>query len=206
MSELLKQLQRRRLAMALVVNEFGEVEGLATLEDLVEEIVGEIRDEYDREERGPVERLPDGSLVIQGSALLKDLKTDFELPFDESPDYHTLAGFMLARLKRIPRGGEWVEENGYKLTIVDMEGRRIVRSSSNKSGKKLSIGVLEYWSTKPAMSPSRPPFHCSITPISSVRPNLDLVAVGIEEINRGRPATGAPSRHRPFADADLLFF
>jgi putative hemolysin len=126
-SELLKQLQRRRLAMALVVNEFGEVEGLVTLEDLVEEIVGEIRDEYDREERGPVERLPDGSLVIQGSALLKDLKTDFELPFEESPDYHTLAGFMLAKLKRIPRGGEWVEENDYKLTIVDMEGRRIVK-------------------------------------------------------------------------------
>lgn len=126
-SELLKQLQRRRLAMALVVNEFGEIEGLATLEDLVEEIVGEIRDEYDREERGPVERLPDGSMVIQGSALLKDLKTDFNLPFEESPDYHTLAGFLLARLKRIPRAGEWIEENGYKMTIVDMEGRRIVK-------------------------------------------------------------------------------
>ncbi len=126
-SELLKQLQRRRLAMALVVNEFGEVEGLATLEDLVEEIVGEIRDEYDREEHGPVERLPDGSMVIQGSALLKDLKADFDLPFEDSADYHTLAGFLLARLKRIPRGGEWVEENGYKMTIVDMEGRRIVK-------------------------------------------------------------------------------
>ena len=126
-SELLKQLQRRHLAMALVVNEFGEIEGLATLEDLVEEIVGEIRDEYDREERGPVERLADGSMVIQGSALLKDLKTDFALPFEESPDYHTLAGFRLARLKRIPRGGERVEENGYKMTIVDMEGRRIVK-------------------------------------------------------------------------------
>jgi putative hemolysin len=131
-SELLKQLQRRHLAMALVVNEFGEIEGLATLEDLVEEIVGEIRDEYDREERGPVERLPDGSMVIQGSALLKDLKADFDLPFDESPDYHTLAGFMLAKLKRIPRGGEQVEENGYKLTIVDMEGRRIVKIKLEK--------------------------------------------------------------------------
>jgi len=131
-SELLKQLQRRRLAMALVVNEFGEVEGVVTLEDLVEEIVGEIRDEYDREERGPVDRLPDGSMVIQGSALLKDLKADFGLPFDESPDFHTLAGFMLSRLKRIPRGGEWVEENGYKLTIVDMEGRRIVKIKVEK--------------------------------------------------------------------------
>jgi putative hemolysin len=132
-SELLKQLQRRRLAMAPVVNEFGEVEGLATLEDLVEEIVGEIRDEYDREERGPVERLPDGSMVIQGSALLKDLKADFGLPFDESPDYHTLAGFMLAKLKRIPRAGEWVDDNGYKLTIVDMEGRRIVKIKVEKA-------------------------------------------------------------------------
>ena len=131
-SELLKQLQRRRLAMALVVNEFGEVEGVVTLEDLVEEIVGEIRDEYDREELGPVDRLPDGSMVIQGSALLKDLKADYGLPFDESPDFHTLAGFMLSRLKRIPRGGEWVEENGYKLTIVDMEGRRIVKIKLEK--------------------------------------------------------------------------
>ena len=126
-SELLKQLQRRRLAMALVVNEFGEVEGLATLEDLLEEIVGEIRDEYDREERGPVERLPDGSMVIQGSTLLKDLKSDYGLPFEESPDYLTLAGFVLAQLKRIPRGGERIEYNGYRLTIVDMEGRRIVK-------------------------------------------------------------------------------
>jgi putative hemolysin len=126
-SELLKQLQRRHLGLALVVNEFGEVEGLATVEDIVEEIVGEIRDEYDREERGPVERLPDGSLIVQGSALLRDLKTDFGLPFEESPEYLTLAGFVLAQLKRIPRGGEWVESNGYRLTIVDMEGRRIVK-------------------------------------------------------------------------------
>ena len=131
-SELLKQLQRRRLAMAMVVNEFGEVEGVVTLEDLVEEIVGEIRDEYDREERGPVERMPDGSMVVQGSALLKDLKADFGLPFEESPDFHTLAGFMLSRLKHIPRGGEWVENNGYKLTIVDMEDRRIVKVKLDK--------------------------------------------------------------------------
>jgi putative hemolysin len=132
-SELLKQLQRRRLAIALVVNEFGEIEGLATLEDLLEEIVGEIRDEYDREERGPVERLPDGSLVIQGSALLKNLKSDFNLPFEESADYHTLAGFVLAKLQRIPRGGERVEYNGYRFTIVDMEGRRILKVKVEES-------------------------------------------------------------------------
>ena len=135
-SQLLKELQRRRIAIAIVVNEFGEVEGLVTIEDLLEEIVGEIRDEYDREERGPVERLPDGSMVIQGSALLKDLKSDYGLPLEESPDYLTLAGFVLAKLRRIPRGGEVVEHNGYRLTIVDMEGRRIVKVKLEATGKK----------------------------------------------------------------------
>ncbi len=134
-SQLLKELQRRRSAMAIVVNEFGEVEGLATLEDLLEEIVGEIRDEYDREERGPVERLPDGSMVIQGSAQLKDLKSDYNLPFEESPDYLTLAGFVLAKLRRIPRGGERVEHEGYRLTIVDMEGRRILKVKLEEAKK-----------------------------------------------------------------------
>jgi putative hemolysin len=135
-SQLLKEMQRRRIAMAMVVNEFGEVEGLATLEDIVEEIVGEIRDEYDREERGPVERMADGSMIIQGSALLKDLKADYGLPFEESPDYHTIAGFVLAKLRRIPRGGERVEHNGYRLTIVDMEGRRIVKVKLEEATKK----------------------------------------------------------------------
>ncbi len=134
-SQLLKELQRRRSAIAIVVNEFGEVEGLVTIEDLLEEIVGEIRDEYDREERGPVDRLPDGSLVIQGAALLKDLKSDYGLPFEESPDYLTLAGFVLAKLKRIPRGGERVEHNGYRLTIVDMEGRRILKIKLEETKK-----------------------------------------------------------------------
>jgi putative hemolysin len=135
-SQLLKDMQRRRIAMAMVVNEFGEVEGLATLEDIVEEIVGEIRDEYDREERGPVERMADGSMIVQGSALLKDLKADYGLPFEESPDYHTIAGFVLAKLRRIPRGGERVEHKGYRLTIVDMEGRRIVKVKLEAAAKK----------------------------------------------------------------------
>ena len=135
-SQLLKEMQRRRIAMALVVNEFGEVEGLATLEDLLEEIVGEIRDEYDREERGPVEQLTDGSMVIQGSILLKDLKSDYGLPFEESTDYLTLAGFVLAKLRRIPRGGERVEHNGYRLTIVNMEGRRIIKVKVEETKKR----------------------------------------------------------------------
>ena len=126
-SQLLKDLQRRRMALAIVVNEYGEVEGLASMEDIIEEIVGEIRDEYDAEERGPVDRLPDGSLVVSGSALLRDLQSDYDLPFEESVDYHTLAGFVLAKLKRIPRGGEKIETDSHRLTIADVEGRRSVK-------------------------------------------------------------------------------
>ena len=125
--------------MAIVINEFGEVEGVATIEDLLEEIVGEIRDEYDREERGPVEQLPDGSMVIQGSALLKDLRSDYGIPFEESADYRTLAGFVLAKLQRIPRGGERVEHNSYRLTIVDMDGRRIVKIRLEEAKKNSSL-------------------------------------------------------------------
>ncbi len=138
-SQLLKELQKRRIAMAIVINEFGEVEGVATIEDLLEEIVGEIRDEYDHEERGPVEQLPDGSMVIQGSALLKDLRSDYGIPFEESADYRTLAGFVLAKLQRIPRGGERVEYNSYRLTIVDMEGRRIVKIRLEEAKKNSSL-------------------------------------------------------------------
>lgn len=138
-SQLLKELQKRRIAMAIVINEFGEVEGVATIEDLLEEIVGEIRDEYDLEETGPVEQLPDGSMVIQGSALLKDLRTDYGIPFEESAEYRTLAGFVLAKLQRIPRGGERVEYNSYRLTIVDMEGRRIVKIRLEEAKKNSSL-------------------------------------------------------------------
>jgi len=66
-------------------------------------------------------------MVIQGSALLKDLRSDYGIPLADSPDYRTLAGFVLFKLKRIPRGGERVEHESYRLTIVDMEGQRIVK-------------------------------------------------------------------------------
>ena len=142
-SQLLKDLQRRRMALAMVVNEYGEVEGLATLEDIIEEIVGEIRDEYDGEERGPVERLPDGSLVVSGSALLKDLQSDYGLPFEESLDYHTLAGFVLAKLKRIPRGGEKIDSDGHRLTIVDVEGRRIVKVRVEENRRAVGAAAVQ---------------------------------------------------------------
>jgi len=125
-SQLLKELQRRRMGMALVVDEYGGIEGLATVEDLIEEIVGEIRDESEMEAR-PVERLRDGSLIVDASTSIRDLVSEYGLSFPESPEYETLAGFVLSQLQQIPKGGEIIYYQDYKLTVVDMEGRRIAK-------------------------------------------------------------------------------
>jgi putative hemolysin len=124
-SDLLRELQSRRTHMAIVVNEFGTVIGLVTIEDLLEEIVGEIRDEFDFDEEQPVHELSDGSLLVQGSFPLDELKERYGTPFEETPDYRTVAGFVLAQLKRIPKGGEAITAAGYKMTVVVLDGRRV---------------------------------------------------------------------------------
>jgi putative hemolysin len=124
-SHLLRELQVRRAHMAVVVNEFGTVIGIATIEDVLEEIVGEIRDEFDVDEEQPVQELREGVLLVEGGVLLSDLKERYGLPFEETSDYRTIAGFVLARLERIPKGGETVIHAGYRVTVVHMEGRRV---------------------------------------------------------------------------------
>ena len=130
-SHLLKEMQRRHTQMAIVVNEYGTVAGLVTMEDLIEEIVGEIRDEYDLEER-PVERLKDGSLVADAALSVRDLSAEYGLPIPESPLYETLGGFMMAQLQNIPRSGAITHFSPYKFTIVDMDGRRIMKVKIEK--------------------------------------------------------------------------
>lgn len=133
-SHLLKEMQKRRMPMALVVDEYGGVKGLVTIEDLIEEIVGEIQDEADREHR-PVERLRDGSHLVDASISIRDLAEQHHLPFPESAEYETLAGFLLSQLERIPRGGEIVTYQDWRLTIVDMDGRRIARVKVERRGR-----------------------------------------------------------------------
>jgi putative hemolysin len=122
--ELLKELQKRRTHMALVIDEHGSLVGLVTLEDLLEEIVGEIQDEYDWEER-PVERLRDGSLVVDGTLSAADLRTSYHIPIPESAEFETVAGFILESLGTVPRGGEFVDLGGHRLTVVDVDKNRI---------------------------------------------------------------------------------
>jgi putative hemolysin len=121
---LLKELQRRRTHMAVVVDEHGSVSGLVTLEDILEEIVGEIHDEHDWEER-PVEQLRDGSLVVEGTVSASELREDYGIPLPESTEFETVAGFMLDRLGSVPKGGEVVRLGEWRLTVVDVEGNRV---------------------------------------------------------------------------------
>jgi len=129
-SNLLREMQRKRVHMALVIDEYGGVSGLVTMEDLLEEIVGEIRDEYDIE--SPVIQLGDGTFRIDASISIRDLKEDHEIEIPESTEYETLSGFLLTALQRIPKIGDVVEIEGKKITILEMVGQRIAKVKLDK--------------------------------------------------------------------------
>src|SRR5512144_360124 len=137
-SAVLRQFQASRLHLALVVDEYGQVAGLVTTEDLLEEIVGEIRDERESSRLSSVSRLADGSYMIDGTATIRDLREQVGLPLPESPDYQTVAGFLLHRLGAVPRPGTTTAADGYRWTIVEMDGPRImkVRAEPERSGKR----------------------------------------------------------------------
>ena len=122
-SPLLREMQKKRIHMALVVDEYGGVAGLVSIEDLIEEIVGEIRDEHDIE--SPVVRLSDGTLIIDASISLRDLKEDYHIELPESPEYETLGGLLMSLLQKIPQKGDMVVVEGQKISIVEMLGKRI---------------------------------------------------------------------------------
>ena len=131
-SRVLRTLQQRHLNMAIVVDEHGGVAGLVTIEDLLEQLVGDLPDETQPEANAAVARLPDGALVVQGNTPLWDLREHHDLPVEEAPDYQTLAGMLLTRLGHIPHGGESITEHGYTFTVVDMHGPRIARIKVEK--------------------------------------------------------------------------
>jgi len=137
-SALFKDMQKRRVHLAIVVDEYGTTSGIATLEDIMEEIFGEIMDETDEDVR--VERSKDGSFVVDGSYSIRDLNNALELDLPESPDYETLGGFILSRIQGIARGGEIVHQDGYKLTVVAVHGRRIAKVKIERLAKRQTAG------------------------------------------------------------------
>lgn len=122
--ELLLEMQSRRVHMAIVVDEYGGIAGLVTLEDIVEEIFGEIQDEYDQGEELPYQELGHGEYIFQGRVDLDDFNEIFhsDLPKDEA---ETIGGFMYSRLGRVPVSGESVDLGNIILTVEQVSGRRI---------------------------------------------------------------------------------
>src|ERR1700723_4192675 len=124
-SELLLEFRSRRTGLAMVVDEFGSILGLATLEDILEQMVGEIHDEFDVVER-PLS-LPDGGMIFDAAIKIRELAARYNITVPEDPSYETVGGFVLTRLGFIPRGSESFEADGYRFTVMEMDHRRVSR-------------------------------------------------------------------------------
>jgi len=127
--DLLHKLQRRRVHLAIVLDEYGGTAGMVTIEDLIEEIVGEIQDEYDEEEPMTV-RLSDDRARVDGRAAVDDLGELFDLELaglEDSEEYDTVGGLIYHRIGGVPRPGDEVrlEEQGLTLTVETTDGRRV---------------------------------------------------------------------------------
>jgi putative hemolysin len=126
-SDLLREMQQKRMQMALVVDEYGDISGLVTTEDLLEELVGEIEDEHDVGEPKRYERLPDGSLLVDGLISLNDLEEIIDVKFEEGLPYDTLAGVILSELGRFPKKDERIEWHGFVLVCEEITPTSIVK-------------------------------------------------------------------------------
>ncbi len=124
LAQVLKDARRRHSQMALVVDEFGTFVGLVTIEDVLEQIVGEIQDEYDREEAA-IRNVGENVLVVDASVSLRDLAGERDIVLPHGAGYETLAGFVLMRLGFVPRGGESFVYESRRYTVLEVEGRRI---------------------------------------------------------------------------------
>ena len=124
-SRLMREMQAGKFHLAIVVDEYGGIAGLITLEDCLEELVGEIVDEYDTEE-ATVERLPNGDYLVDGGTSIDDLNDLLHVNLPNE-DWDTIAGFVFGTLEHVPEPGEAVEFDGWRFVAEEVEGRRIRR-------------------------------------------------------------------------------
>lgn len=123
-SELLKIFKEQKIHIAIVVDEYGGTAGLVTMEDILEEIFGEIMDEYDQNENVGIKKLEDGSYIVDATIPINDLERELNIIFPES-DYETLAGYILENLQRIPKVGEKFKIDNFIFKIVAASKNRI---------------------------------------------------------------------------------
>ncbi len=122
-ARLMREMQAGKFHMAIVANEYGEISGLITLEDCLEELVGEIVDEYDVEEHD-IQQLPDGDLLVDGGTPIHELNEVLNIDLPDE-DWDTIGGLVFSTLEHVPAEGEELVYDGWHITAVEMEGRRI---------------------------------------------------------------------------------
>lgn len=135
-ADLLVEFQQRKRHLAIVVDEFGSTSGLVTVEDVLEQLVGEVEDEFDVAQR-PAAPFTSGSVVLDGSSNIRDLEVQYEIELPRDQGFETLAGFVMAQLGRIPKGGETFEYQNRRYTVLNMEGHRIARVKIESDLKEL---------------------------------------------------------------------
>ncbi|HYL85347.1 MAG TPA: hemolysin family protein [Candidatus Angelobacter sp.] len=157
-SELLLELRARHVGMAVVVDEFGSILGLVTIEDILEQMVGEIHDEFDVVEK-PL-TLADGAVIFDAALNVRDLDAQYNITLPEDPAYATVGGFVLDQLGFIPKGGESFEHDNFRFSVVEMDGKRVarvkiqrVRSPEAQGAPASSAGVMLQLAKSPKSSP-----------------------------------------------------
>jgi CBS domain containing-hemolysin-like protein len=123
-SQMLDEFRKGRSHMAIVVNEFGTIVGMLTVEDVLEQVVGRIEDEHDE---SIARRATDDSLELDGTARIRDLDSEYGIEIPSEAGFETLAGFLLFRLGEIPAVGQYVEYQGRRYTVLEMERNRIAK-------------------------------------------------------------------------------
>ncbi len=126
-SDLLREFRRGRPHLAVVVDEHGGTAGIVTLSDVIEDILGDIRDEYDEPEAPRIKKAQDGSFEVAGAVRVDELEAALHMKLPTDPDYETVAGFVTTQLGRIPQKGEQVRHDGVAFVIVDADERRVKR-------------------------------------------------------------------------------
>jgi putative hemolysin len=123
--DLLQLMQKRNFHMAIVVDEYGGTSGLITIENLIEEIVGDIRDEYDQNEEIEYTKISDTEHIVAGSMNISDINELLDLDIEEDANYDTIGGLIYATLGRVPHLGDRITRDNYELEVSAVEGRRI---------------------------------------------------------------------------------
>ncbi len=125
-SQLLAEFRRERLKLAIVLDEYGGTAGLVTLGDVIEEIVGEIHEEFEEAEKSPVHRISEGITEIDASLHVSEVNEELDLDLPEEEDFETLAGFVLAEFGRMPRQGDHFNRGEVKFSVTEASDRRVL--------------------------------------------------------------------------------